>query len=172
MRRAATLAVVMIAALVLASGVALAANRIGTEGPDTLRGTNGSDNLVGKGGRDLLEALGGDDNAVGGEGNDAIFGDGGSDSLVGDGGNDLLVDGNVRESSKDNLVGGDGKDLLDAFNDPAARDIIACGDGFDRVAADREDVVADDCERVAVGRAEVERLFDSIPQSFFDNLPL
>jgi hypothetical protein len=35
-------------ALVLANGVALAVTRIGTDGPDTLRGTNGDDNLVGR----------------------------------------------------------------------------------------------------------------------------
>ena len=48
MRRIALVLTVMTFALVLASGVALAVNKVGTDGPDTLRGTNGDDNLLGK----------------------------------------------------------------------------------------------------------------------------
>jgi RTX calcium-binding nonapeptide repeat (4 copies) len=43
--------------LLVASGVALAVNKIGTNGPDTLRGTNGADNLGGLGSNDKLYAL-------------------------------------------------------------------------------------------------------------------
>jgi hypothetical protein len=32
--------------LLVASGVALAVKKVGTNGPDTLRGTNGADNLL------------------------------------------------------------------------------------------------------------------------------
>ncbi len=46
MRRTVLLLTVMAACLVMASGVALAVTRIGTEGPDTLMGTNGADHLV------------------------------------------------------------------------------------------------------------------------------
>ena len=60
--------------LLVASGVALAVTRIGTEGPETLRGTNGADNLLGKGGNDVLFALGGRDNLFGGEGKDWLAG--------------------------------------------------------------------------------------------------
>ena len=35
------------ATLVVASGMALAVNELGTNGPDTLKGTNGADNLLG-----------------------------------------------------------------------------------------------------------------------------
>ena len=42
------LVAMMAVSLVVASGVALAVNKIGTDGPDTLRGTNGDDNLIGK----------------------------------------------------------------------------------------------------------------------------
>jgi Ca2+-binding RTX toxin-like protein len=52
--------------LLAASGVALAVNKIGTNGPDTLRGTNGDDNLSGRGGNDVLFALGGNDDLLGG----------------------------------------------------------------------------------------------------------
>ena len=48
MRRAILLVAMMAVSLVVASGVALAVNKIGTDGPDTLRGTNGDDNLIGK----------------------------------------------------------------------------------------------------------------------------
>jgi len=60
--------------LLVASGVALAVNKIGTDGPDTLKGTNGDDNLFGKGGDDRLFALGGRDNLLGGLGKDYLFG--------------------------------------------------------------------------------------------------
>ena len=49
MRRALLLVAMMAVSLLLASGVALAVTKIGTDGPDTLRGTNGNDNLIGKG---------------------------------------------------------------------------------------------------------------------------
>jgi hypothetical protein len=47
MRRVALVLAAIALALLLASGVALAVNKIGTDGPDTLRGTNGDDNLIG-----------------------------------------------------------------------------------------------------------------------------
>ena len=48
MRRVILLLTVMAVTLVLASGVALAVNKIGTDGPDTLRGTNEADSLLGR----------------------------------------------------------------------------------------------------------------------------
>jgi Ca2+-binding RTX toxin-like protein len=57
-RRTILLLFAMIATLLLASGVALAVNKVGTNGPDTLRGTNRDDNLLGKGGQDDLFGLG------------------------------------------------------------------------------------------------------------------
>ena len=39
----------MAATLVVASGLALAVTKIGTNGPDTIMGTNNADNLLGKG---------------------------------------------------------------------------------------------------------------------------
>lgn len=45
MRRAKPLVAMMALTLLVASGVALAVNKVGTDGPDTLRGTHGSDNL-------------------------------------------------------------------------------------------------------------------------------
>jgi Ca2+-binding RTX toxin-like protein len=67
MRRTILLLATMALTLLVASGVALAVTRIGTEGPNTLRGTNGADTLIGKGGNNVLFALGANnDNLVGG----------------------------------------------------------------------------------------------------------
>ena len=49
MRRVILLLTVMAATLVVASGLAWAVTKIGTNGPETLRGTNRDDNLIGKG---------------------------------------------------------------------------------------------------------------------------
>ena len=54
MRRTVLLLATMALTLLVASGVALAVTKIGTNGPDTLSGTNGSDSLFGKGGNDTL----------------------------------------------------------------------------------------------------------------------
>jgi hypothetical protein len=55
-------------------------------------------------------------------------------------------------------------------NRPAFEDKVTCGGGFDRVIADRKDVVAPDCERVVIGLASFEEFFNSIPESFFEGL--
>jgi hypothetical protein len=89
------------------------------------RGTDGDDLLRGSEYRDVL---------AGGGGDDRIFGRGGDDSLRGD-------------SGRDRLDGGAGRDDVVADGDRAA-DTVSCGSGSDRVRADKEDVVAHDCERV------------------------
>ncbi len=209
MRRAILLVAMMALTLLVASGVALAVNKVGTNRPDTLRGTNGDDNLVGRGGNDVLFGLGGrdnllgeegkdwilggnerrplegDKNLVGGPGNDAVLGGEGSDNLTGNSGNDLvdggpgadnitggdgtdlLFDGENRGGATDTLSGGDGNDVLNPFNKPAHRDVVTCGSGFDRVLADTEDVVAPDCEKVAVGQAAVRELDQQLEESGF-----
>jgi Ca2+-binding RTX toxin-like protein len=200
MRRTIVLLTTMALTLSVASGVAWAVNKIGTDGPDTLRGTNGADNLIGKGGNDRLFALDGrdtllggpgkdwvdthpnkfrrgDKNLQGGPGNDIVVGGRGSDNVLDDAGNDLLADGPGREFSLDKVSGGDGTDVIFVQNVPAAKDIATCGGGFDRVLADSKDLVASDCERVRIvhgSREEVmqqeEEFFASIPQSFFEGL--
>ena len=200
MRRTVLLLATMALTLLVASGVALAVNKIGTDGPDTLRGTNGSDNLIGKGGNDRLFALDGrdsllggpgkdvvitdptgfrrgDKNLQGGPGNDVVFGGRGSDNVLGDTGNDFLIDGPIRESSLDKVSGGDGDDVLAIDNVPAVKDIATCGGGFDRILADRKDLVAPDCERVRIVhgsleevRQQEEEFFQSLPPSFFEGL--
>jgi hypothetical protein len=192
----------MALAMLLASGVAWAVNKIGTNGPDTLRGTNGNDNLIGKGGNDILFSLNGRDNLlggpgkdivlgenerlnfargnkdlVGGPGNDVVVGGRGSDNVLGDEGNDFLIDGPTREFSLDKVSGGDGNDVFLVDNVPAAKDLVTCGDGFDRVLADTKDLVARNCERVRIARGSREevlqqedRFLASIPPSFFEGL--
>ncbi len=213
MRRLILLLTMMAATLVVASGVALAVNKVGTNGPDTLKGTNGADKLLGKGGNDVLfslagrdtllgeegkdwvlggndqRPLGGEKNLLGGPGNDGVLGgedsdnltgnsgndfaDGGpgSDKIVGGEGNDYLVDGPRRGRATDTLIGGDGNDVIDPFNKPTKRDVVTCGGGFDRVLADRADVVAPDCEKVAVGLAAAKELDQQIEESgFYDRI--
>ena len=177
--------------------------QVGTNGPNTLRGTNGDDNLVGRGGNDNLFSLNGRDNLLGGAGkdnviggdergrhgrggknldggpgNDAVFGGKGSDNMVGGEGNDFLFECCLREASKDTLSGGSGKDVIDVSHRPAVKDVAVCGDGFDRVLADRKDTVARDCERVEIVRGsreevleQVDAFYESIPESFFRGLP-
>jgi Ca2+-binding RTX toxin-like protein len=200
MRRTILLLAAMVLTVLVASGVALAVNKIGTDGPDTLRGTNGNDNLIGKGGNDRLFALDGRDNLVGGPGkdwldthptefrsgdknleggtgNDIVFGGRGSDTVLGEDGNDLLVDGNLRDSSHDNISAGAGNDVIVVNHVPPFEDVVVCGDGFDRVLADRKDVVAPDCERVRIVHGSLEEVrqqerefFQAIPPSFFEGL--
>ena len=217
MRRVILLLTVMAAALVLGSGLALAVNRVGTQGRDFLKGTAGADHLVGKGENDRIFSLAGNDtliggpgkdwvwgggrrslhgdlpvhymssggekHLVGGSGNEVLYGGRGSDIISGNEGNDLLVGndfltdylsgGKVGEYShpvKDTLSGAGGNDVFWVDNDPAGKDVVRCGSGFDRVNTDRKDVVAPDCEKVFVG-ASFEGFFGSIPESFFEGLP-
>jgi hypothetical protein len=55
-------------------------------------------------------------------------------------------------------------------NRPAFKDRVTCGEGFDRVLADRKDKLANDCERVFIGFGPEDEFGASIPQSFFEGL--
>ena len=203
MRRLILALAVMAVTLVVAGGVALAVNKIGTNGPDTLRGTNGDDTLIGKGGNDTLLSLRGRDNLLGGPGKDCLLcvtenrffagdktllgGPGndfawagkGSDIVAGGEGNDLLPDDGVSEFSQDRFSGGPGDDVIDVMHYRSAQDQVVCGSGFDRVAANSNDVVASDCEKVVVfkggTRSEfhdvLDSFYESIPQAFVEGLP-
>jgi Ca2+-binding RTX toxin-like protein len=135
MRRTIVLLATMTLTLLVASGVALAINKIGTDGPDTLRGTNGDDNLLGKGANDVLYALGGRDNlfgaegkdwlltgerralggnkvSAGGPGNDGVTGGLGSDTVLGGSGNDFVFGDKGSDRA---VVGEQGRDLIDGW---------------------------------------------------------
>ena len=193
MRRVALVLGAMALALLLASGVAWAVTKIGTNGPDTLRGSNKADNLIGRGGNDKLFALNGrdnlvggpgndwldthptgfrsgDKNLVGGPGNDAVIGGRDTDNVLGKDGNDLLADGPFREFATDRLTAGAGNDVVAVINRPAFKDLVTCGEGFDRVLADRKDVLAPNCEKVFFGFGSEDEFLESIPQSFFEGL--
>jgi hypothetical protein len=140
MRRVALVLGAMALALLLASGVAWAVNKIGTDGPDTLRGTNGNDNLLGKGGNDILYALAGNDNLQGGEGKDWLLTgerrfQGGDKNLVGGPGNDGILGG----LGSDNALGGPGNDFVngdkgsDRLTGEEGRDLIEGWTGTDRM---------------------------------------
>src|SRR3712207_9547987 len=89
----------------------------------------------------------------------------------------LFRSGPDREFSLDRLSGGDGNDVFLVQNVPAAKDIVTCGGGFDRVLADRKDLVSADCERVRIVHGSLEEVLQqeeeflaSIPPSFFEGL--
>jgi len=99
--------------------------------------------------------------------------------LVGGDGNDFMLGGEFGRTpaAKDNLSGGAGNDVILVFNKPAGKDVVTCGGGFDRVLADRADVVVPDCERVKIVRGSREAVLrqekeflESIPESFFAGL--
>jgi Ca2+-binding RTX toxin-like protein len=98
-----------------------------TPGTSRTTGTARADTLVGTPKADTLRGLGG------------------NDTLRGGGGNDVLDGGRGR----DRLDGGPGNDLIRARD--GERDVITCGQGRDRVLADRRDSVARDCEHVSRG---------------------
>ena len=186
--------------LLVASGVALAVTKVGTNGSDTLSGTNGSDTLLGNGGNDTLfsragidtllggpgkdrlvgckkvgtayHTQGGQKNLLGGPGNDMIIGGRGADTIVGGEGNDLLATGDtLSETADDNVFGGDGTDVINALSAPEAKALIFCGDGRDVIIVNRKDVVAADCEKVFVGEGSIDAWFEAIPEGFFEGLP-
>ena len=205
MRRTILLLATMALTVLIAGGVALAVNKIGTQGRDFLQGTDGADHLVGKGENDRIFSLAGKDNLiggpgkdwvwggsrrslhgdlpvhytssggekhlVGGSGNDVLWGGKGSDNAVGNSGNDLLVGGEYHHPVKDTLSGGGGNDVFSVDNDPAGKDIVRCGGGFDWVFADTKDVVASNCEKVGDRVSEFDEVGNSIPQSFWRSLP-
>jgi CSLREA domain-containing protein len=107
------------------------ANRVGTSGPDVLRGTKGPDVFLAFGGNDRIKGLGGNDLACGGNGKDTLVGGGGKDRLAGGDG-------------KDRLFGGDGADLL---RGGGGKDALIGGPGSDRCAGGSGTDRSATCER-------------------------
>jgi Ca2+-binding RTX toxin-like protein len=198
MRRIILVFMAMAMTLVVASGVAWAVNKIGTNGSDRLVGTNGDDNLLGLGGDDRIFSLAGNDNLLGGPGKDFVFGGtaccaprGGEKNLLGGSGNDILqggtgsditvagegndlyVDGDdFADQAIDIISGGAGTDVINVPNRPASKDIVVCGDGYDVVVADRKDMIAPNCEKVLIGPPfNEEEIFAAIPPGFIEGLP-
>src|SRR5215203_6984641 len=122
MRRTILLVASIALSLLVASGIALAVNKVGTEARDFLKGTDGADHLVGRGGNDRIFSLAGKDTLIGGPGKDVVWGggirsshrtvgvdytsSGGEKKMVGGSGNAVLWGG----KGSDNISGGGGND--------------------------------------------------------------
>ena len=167
-------------------GTNTADNLVGLDGNDRLFSLAGRDALLGGPGKDVVfggrivgpccednDYSGGDKNLAGGPSNDEVHGGRGADNLVGGRGNDDLFEGAEPDIAKpDNISAGAGNDAVWLLNfSPRGKDFLSCGSGFDRVMADRTDVIAPDCERVFFGRRHIDEFLDSIPESFWEGLP-
>jgi Ca2+-binding RTX toxin-like protein len=117
--------VLVSAALVVASGVALAATIKGDGLDNYLPGTDSRDTIIPFGGDDTVEAFGGNDAVHHSFGDDTIYGGDGDDTLRGGRGTDVII-------------GGPGTDLIDcAYLETRADDV------GDTAFADQEDTVVD-----------------------------
>ena len=139
--RAILLMTAMVAALVLGSGVALAALVEGNNRDNQLTGTNYADTIRAYGGEDVVWALSGRDRIEGGYGADYLYGNRYGDTIFGGTGQDRLHGG----YGDDHLVG---RDLNS--RGIGQRDVLDCGPGHDTFAADYEDRVLDNCEEGSV----------------------
>ena len=92
MRRMTILLAVMAAVLVMASGVALARNFVGTERGERIVGTDSADTIDANGGDDTVIGLRGADKIRGGNGKDKQYGGRGNDVIDTDGGYKDIVD--------------------------------------------------------------------------------
>ena len=163
-RKAMLLIGAMALALVLASGVALAATFQCTTNP--CNGTSGDDVIIGDisaetvnalDGSDFVDGLLGDDTIFGGPGSDATDGTGGtkglvgaedSDRVFGEGGADFIDLATLdTPGSEDFASGGPGNDTIHAFD--GNKDTINCGRGTrDHVFYDKGlDSVSRNCEK-------------------------
>ena len=87
---------------------------------------------------------------IGGAGGDDLVGNGLANELVGGPGPDILEG----KAGPDRLDGGEGDDTLVSRDGEV--DVLACGNGADRVVADPQDNLAADCERTDNGAAPGE----------------
>jgi len=72
---------------------------------------------------------------------------------------------------KEALSGGGVNDVFFVDNDPAGKDVVTCGGGFDWVFANRKGMVTENCEKVGDRVSEFGQVGNSIPQSFWESLP-
>ena len=130
MRRVVILLTTVAAAIVVGSGVALAAtiwcdggHCFGTNRPDSIFGTDRHDAIFAKDGGDFVSGRGRADNLNGGDGDDELLGGWGDDWVKG-GRHDDAVEGNL---GNDRLTGGSGDNVIRAAD--GMKDLIVCGDG-------------------------------------------
>ena len=135
--RAILLMTAMVAALVLGSGVALAALVEGNDRDNQLTATDHADTIRAYAGNDLVWALSGRDRIYGGYGSDHLYGNAYGDAVYGGRGTDRLYGG----YGDDHLVS---RDLNS--RGIGQRDLVDCGPGYDTFAADFDDRVLANCE--------------------------
>ncbi len=123
MKRVAVAFLLTLVALILASGVALAAAITGTVRDETLVGTDYADDIRAEGGDDKIHGMRGPDRLDGGRGKDLLKGGRGDDFI-------------------------ESIDLRDEEN--GYRDVVECGPGIDTVDADLNDRISRDCEDVVL----------------------
>ena len=141
MRRTLLLMATTALALLVASGVALAASIncpnasggscTGTNADDALYGTPQVDRMDGRGGEDLMYGYGANDRMEGGDETglgDKMRGGGGADTMLGQRGGDALYGG----TGDDTIRGGPGNDLIEGNR---GNDTLSTGAGSDRVNA-------------------------------------
>jgi Ca2+-binding RTX toxin-like protein len=121
-------------------------------GFDVVRSGDGNDTADGGDGHDYMRGGKGDDTQYGGPKGDIIFAERGVDVTFGGDGNDYLwamahkdVERKAGEPA-DTLNGENGNDRFRVRDGEA--DTVNCGLGFDKVFADRKDIVNADCELV------------------------
>jgi len=134
MKRTTRVLVATCLVILLSAGPALAALPL-------IVGTNAGERITGTKNAEEIRALGGSDEITDGLGGDLVYGNRGADNLIGYGG----------DTSLDRFYGGRGNDIVQSRDVPAAKDVVNCGAGTDKVyAADKKDVVRDDCEKKKV----------------------
>ena len=134
--------VAMAVALVLGSGVALAALVEGNDRSNQLTGTDYADTIRAYAGNDVVWALSGRDRIYGGSGSDHLYGNAYGDTISGGKGTDRLYGG----YGSDHLLS---RDLNS--RGIGQRDVVDCGPGYDTFAADFDDRVLANCEEGSVG---------------------
>ncbi|MEJ7632662.1 MAG: calcium-binding protein [Rubrobacteraceae bacterium] len=135
MRRMGLFLPVMIVAIVLMSGTALAVSIIeGTAGDDNLEGTRFSDRMIGKNGDDDIRGRGGRDEMRGDRGQDTMHGGGRPDTMHGGYEPDRMFGG----TGRDYIEGGNGNDTIRIAD--GVKDSIDCGLGRDTAIVDDADI--------------------------------
>jgi Ca2+-binding RTX toxin-like protein len=139
--------------VIAAAGVALAANRIGNNDPNTLTGTDGNDNIYGLGSADTLNGLGGNDEISGNGGPDTMNGGEGDDTMVGGAGVDKMNAGNSIDCCN---VGG--TDFVHSVDGNAETVCFGTGDGI-FVVDDIDTVKADPSPPTDCASADTVQVF-------------
>ena len=146
MGRLSKVLVFVVVLAVAAAGVAVAANRIGDNNPNTLNGTNNPDAIYGLGKSDTLNGLGGNDEISGNAGADTMNGGDGYDVMVGGPGGDNINTGTSPDTAADDGL----EDFVYAFDGFADTVCFDTGDpGFVRFDGDLDTILGPpNCETV------------------------